>query len=50
MNLIFKVESGHKGPITDMVVTSMNQIVTASEDGDIRFFNIFNGLKAGQPL
>jgi len=24
MNLIYKVESGHKGPIVDMVVTLMN--------------------------
>lgn len=50
MNILYQHESSHRGPIVDMVVTSLHQIVTASEDGDIRFFNVFNGHKAGQPL
>lgn len=50
MEIIFKVDSGHSEPIIDMEVTNMNQIITSSKDTDIRFFNIFNGQKAGQPL
>jgi hypothetical protein len=50
MNTIFKVETGHKDEIIDLAVTSQGQIITTSKDSDIRFSNVFNGHKVGQPL
>ena len=50
MTPVYKVETSHKAGIIDMVVTSYNQIITTSEDTDIRFFSMYDGRKVGQPL
>jgi len=50
MTPLFTVNTGHAGPITDMTVSQLNQIVTTSQDGSIRFFNQFDGQPLAEPL
>lgn len=50
MTEIYRTETQHKGQILDMAVSSLNQIIITSKDGDIRFFNIEDGKQCAEPL
>lgn len=50
MTLAFRSETGHKAEVIDLAVSSLNQMITTSKDGDIRFFNIEDGKQIAEPL
>lgn len=49
-SLGFAVNSKHTDKIIDMAISAIGSVITASADGDIRFFNAFNGLGVAAPL
>lgn len=50
MQEVYRTETQVKDAILDMCVSSLNQIIITSKDGDIRFFNIDDGKSCSNSL
>jgi hypothetical protein len=50
MQEVYRTETKVGGTILDMCVSSLDQIIITSNDGDIRFFDIKDGKACAEPL
>ena len=50
MKEVYRTDTQVKDQILGMAVSSLNQIIITSKDGDIRFFNIEDGKSCSDPL